>query len=383
MIKAVLRRLNGDTTWLVQLPVFDVERATKRKTYNLVSRLCLNRPSHSRREADMQGPLLRTLSQLIDPWLNDAEQIDYHPSFSSQSRNITSAYTTLSSLSQALAHEALEKAGQERVDYANEQEREKAADNDYSGRIDGILISHPFTDHAHPQSLLEMPERSEGDEPLHLFCTQQSRKAVLALFQKAGVQAERYRIFMLPIVGEGEDLFVSPQTALPTGIRIVRLPAKEGLLPAWGDLHSGLAILWRSEKSHSDFSSIVYSPHGTLQTSLPPWLSKAQHRVLITSFDEQTLPLLRFITGPVALGFETAVLCCYPPEDSSKAKVTHYSPTVVVRTHDEKKTAKGLVARVIRRRELQAEEAQEMLQRRFAKLAGKVVDLGVGDCLDI
>lgn len=323
------------------------------------------------------------MAQLIDPWLSDSEQIDYHASFSSQSRTISSSYSTLSDLSQALAHEALEKAGQERVDDATEEERQKAHDGDYSGKIDGIIISHPFTDHAHPQSLLEMPERSVGDDPLHLFCTQQSRKAVLSLFRKAGVEEGRYRIFLLPVADEREDLFASAQTALPAGIRIVHLHAKEGLLPAWGDLHSGLAILWRSEESNSDFSSIVYSPHGTLQTSLPPWLNKAQHRVLVTSFDEQTLPLLRYVTGPVALGFETAVLCCYPTEESSKTEANHYSPTVVVRTHDERKTARGLVSRVIRRKEMQAEEAQEMLRRQSGELAGKVEDLKVGETLEV
>ncbi|PWN24158.1 hypothetical protein BCV69DRAFT_21653 [Microstroma glucosiphilum] len=355
MTKAILRRLNGDTTWLVQLPFLDVQSATRAKTYNL----------------------------LIDPWLSDSEQIDFHSSFSSQSRNIASAYPTLSSLSQALAHEALEKAGQERVEYATEEERTKAHGGGGSGRIDGILISHPFTDHAHPQSLLEMPDRTEGDDPLHLFCTQQSRKAVLSLFQKAGVEKDRYRIFLLPVVGEGEDFFAKAQTALPAGIRIVRLPAKEGLFSAWGDLHSGLAILWQSDGPDSTFSSIVYSPHGTLQTSLPSWLSKAHHRLLVTSFDEQTLPLLRLLTGPVALGFETAVLCCYSSEYTPKSKTEHYSPTIVVRTHDERKTAKGLVARVISRKEMQADEAQKMLQQLFGELAGRVVDLEVGETLEV
>lgn len=153
--------------------------------------------------------------------------------------------------------------------------------------------------------------------------------------------------------GDSLDSITSyKQDDVPSGLRLLRLPAQESPWthgPAWADLHGGIAIIW-------DKSAVVYSPHGILGTSIPHALSQAHCRTLIQSFDRQTLPLLRLATGPVALGFHQAALSCFTGGQA-------YVPTLILRTHDEHKAARGLVGKIISRQGTSDEQAREALQR--------------------
>lgn len=155
------------------------------------------------------------------------------------------------------------------------------------------------------------------------------------------------------------DLFSVAQSGLPSGLRILRLPAQEPWShgPAWADLHSAVAILWRDPSSQGSFRCIIYSPHGTLQSSIPKMFSEASVRILMQSFDRQSIPFISYLTGPVALGFDSALTCF---KDQSGGG-TSFQPHLILSTHDEDKEARGLVAKLIKRSPIKLEDAQKRL----------------------
>lgn len=374
-LRQMLRRLNADTSWLLQVPVIDGQRtkgdAAGTPTYNIV----------------------------VDPWLAPSRQVDYHPLFSAQTRGEEASYASLSALSQALSHHTLEASARERTqggartedgggkadDDDNDVDRDTAAIK--GNRIDAILISHPFTDHAHPETLWDLPQVQSG--PIDIFCTKQSHKAVTALLDKRrGGAKESFRLRLLDILDEEFDdrtrdgslttLLSHQQDGLPQGLRLLRLPAKESWTygPAWADLHSAVALVWRNPLGRT--SSIVYSPHGTLAKSIPDVLATADARVLIQSFDRQSLPFFALMTGPVALGYEAA-LSCYDGKYGNSSIVVGadpqstarlYRPTMLLRTHDEHKEARGLVGRIISRSSASVEDVQREVRRRRKDVQG-------------
>lgn len=247
--------------------------------------------------------------------------------------------------------------------------------------IDAILISHPFSDHAHPETLSELLDQTNAADlrPVDVFCTPQSHKAVTALLKKHVASSHR-QTFKLHLLDEVDkratdlDAVVGhKQDSVPAGIRLLRLPAQESAWthgPAWSDLHSAVAIVW-------DKSAIVYSPHGVLQNSISRAFAQAQSRTLVQAFDRQTLPLLSLMTGPVALGFHQAALSCFQGQG--------YQPTLILRTHDEHKTARGLVGKIIAREETSDQAAREALDRLgvIAARDCRVRSLGAGEAVEV
>lgn len=317
-------RLNGDTTWLLRLPVTGT-----RGGYNL----------------------------LIDPWLASTAQTDYYQWFSSQTRIVDAQYASLKELGSALAEGLATARVQGGVDTGQE----------IPPRIDGILLSHPFTDHMHPESLLAYHDESRQ---LDVFCTPQSHAA----FQRLLGDDKSKQSYNLHIVSDApRDL--PPDVAASDVMRIHRLPAQESAWthgPAWADLHSGILI-------QIGTSAIVYSPHGTLASSLPCWLTRETFptsRTLITCFDEQIVPLIRFFTGPVALGLQKAAV---------EGWLQTYAPTHILRTHDERKTAKGLIGKIISRKAIDGEQAAKNHIAAHAKapFQGQIIDARVGQVVSL
>ncbi|KAK0540071.1 hypothetical protein OC842_000645 [Tilletia horrida] len=319
------QRLNGDTSWLFSLPYFEQNGDVKH--FNLV----------------------------VDPWLDEATQVDFTFAFSVQKRVVPAAASSLQEVDRLIA------------------ERD-AAGSRTSGQIDALVISHPFTDHAHPQTLLDGSSRSD----IPLLCTPDA----LGSIQKLPGLPFQQRHTIPP--SSSFDSGTVTSLPLPAGIRIVRLEAKERLAavrygPAWSRLHGGLAFIWNTqplsesgaaETSARKIGAIVYSPHGITRLSLPPWLLKAEPRILFHSLHRQTLPTI--LAGPVALGFPNALELCQPAS---------LHPTLLLGTHDEHKTAGGVVARLLRRQEWTVEEMEGQLSAAGSKTRLRVLE--AGDELDL
>ncbi|CBQ73223.1 conserved hypothetical protein [Sporisorium reilianum SRZ2] len=281
-----LHKLNGDTSWLLRLPTSSVGKGY----YNLV----------------------------LDPWLDPTPQIDGTPLFSRQTRIEPAAFASIAQLDQWL--------------HTRAQGNEK---------IDAVLFSHAFTDHLHPETVGDADSITVLQRAT-IFTTADSLSALRAL----GVALDRSNVTNLSSVAAKRD--ADQDVTLPSGIRIQHLPARDWTLsPAWPKLHGALLVscLNTPRPTH-----ILYSPHGITRSSLSAFLkprSAHEKRVLIHSFDRQTLPLL----GVVACGFPN-ILDLVPA----------WTPDVVLATHDEHKRAEGLVGRLISRRAYALDEAQRMLE---------------------
>lgn len=296
-----LHKLNGDTSWLIRLPL----PASSTGYYNL----------------------------LIDPWLDPTPQIDGSVYFSKQTRVEQASFGSIAEVDNWL-----------RLQSGN--------------GIDAILLSHPFTDHLHPETIRDVASRVVLQRVLVL--TTADSLSVLKLLD---LHLEPAKVVNLSSIACQQD----GCTALPAGIRIAHLLAKDwSLSPAWSALHSAIMI-------DLDSTHIVYSPHGITPTSLTPHLtshtlSTAVQRVLIHSFDRQTLPLI----GTVACGF---------PNIRELAPV--YKPHLILATHDEAKKGEGIVGRLLSRTLFPPDQVREQLRRLYPDQSIQVRTPDPGDVISL
>ena len=239
MTAVQLHKLNGDTSWLIRLPVSNQDAAF----YNLV----------------------------VDPWLDPTPQIDGSSLFSRQTRIEPATFASIAQLDQWL--------------HAQSSGKDK---------LDAILFSHPFSDHLHPETLTDHESR-EILQRVTIFTTADSLSALHSL----RVTLDPTNVVNLLAGAAKQD--AHPTACLPTGMSIQHLAARDwAISPAWSKLHGAILI---SHFTAAQTVHILYSPHGITSTSLPTTLQQPpihnEHRILIHSFDRQILPLL----GPVSCGF--------------------------------------------------------------------------------
>ncbi|GAC93997.1 hypothetical protein PHSY_001566 [Pseudozyma hubeiensis SY62] len=287
-----LHKLNGDTSWLFRLPT----------------------SSHPANPANSHFCNL-----VIDPWLDPTPQVDGSPLFSRQTRIEPSAFASLAKLDAWLHTQS---SGKE--------------------RIDAVLFSHPFTDHLHPETITDQ-ESLAVLRRATIFTTNDSLAALRSIKVNLGA-----KVVNLSSIAVRQD----PATSvLPHGITIDHLPAKDwAVSPAWSKLHGGILV----SCSTTIPTQILYSPHGITPTSLPPHLTSQDDsvkRVLIHSFDRQTLPLI----GTVACGFPN-ILHLIPV----------FNPHIVLATHDEHKQGEGIVGRLLSRQVFSLETAHQMISEMHA-----------------
>ncbi|EPQ30380.1 uncharacterized protein PFL1_01906 [Pseudozyma flocculosa PF-1] len=329
---ATLQRLNGDTSWLLSIPFPPRSRNQTPDSHN------------DDDDDDDQEERPRRYHILIDPWLAPTAQTDGLALFSRQTRVVPSCFPSIRALASHL----------------------RALDPRH--RIDAVLFSHPFTDHTHPETVLDARDVLAD---VHRISTPYSVHGVRSLLALPASSKAK-----------GSDLVLSPTGApltLPDspGVQVSYLAAKEGLSPAWKKLHGAVHISFPCPATPPPSSigatptthQILYTPHGLAPTSLPPSLhaspssSTGGQRILLHSFDRQSLPLV----GVVSSGM---------PNIHALDHVWH--PTAVLSTHDEDKRAEGLVARLIQRQRYSVQEVEDCLGAHVV-----VRSLGVGDVLEV
>ncbi|SNX83869.1 uncharacterized protein MEPE_02577 [Melanopsichium pennsylvanicum] len=313
MAKVELHKLNGDTSWLVRLPTTTVSNAGQSLHYNLV----------------------------LDPWLHPAPQIDGAAIFSRQTRIEPAAHASLAQLDQWLHSQS------------------------QAEQIDAILFSHPFSDHLHPQTITDQHSLAILQQAT-VFTTADSLPAFRSLKLDSG------RLVNLSSTSTKHD--ADQNDIVPAGIHIHHLPARDwALSPAWNKLHSGILISC-SNTTQNHTVELLYSPHGITPTSIPLGLTQIKvkrqgtTRVLIHSFDRQTLPLI----GTVACGFPN-VLDLIPT----------FNPDCVLVTHDEHKRAQGIVGRLLTRKTFPIQHAQTLLKHRYPSTQCTLKHLAPGETISI
>ncbi|KZP25941.1 hypothetical protein FIBSPDRAFT_361969 [Athelia psychrophila] len=274
---------------------------------------------------------------LIDPWLAGT-QTDYHHLFSRQSHRADTppAFSSIPAVSASLT----------------------------PGKVDAILVCHDFTDHCHEETLRTAEK-----------CT-----PVFAQGKAAG-RVRGWRSFDCVIeVPHTQDISLRElavdagmknANTMPEDICIAYLPTNNRWDMAGTRLHGATVITFGQpsdlHESCKPHYAVIYTPHGIPASSLSPW--RAVHPdvdvlALIHGLDEIDMPW--WLAGPINLGPRSALPLC-----------TLLRPRVWVATHDEEKTAQGLVARVIRRRQWGRGELEDILKAGASHAGGKVVDVTV------
>ncbi len=311
MAAVELHKLNGDTSWLIRLPL--KQQLESRTFYNIV----------------------------LDPWLHPTPQVDGSPLFSRQTRIEPAAFGSLAQLDCWLRSLSSNEA------------------------LDAVLFSHPFTDHLHPETVCDKDSLAVLRAVKAIFTTNDSLSALRALGVKGIPAASIVDITSTAYRQDGGDTDV-----LPTGIEIEHLPARDwAASPAWHKLHSGILI---SCANAATPTQILYSPHGVTPRSIQARMQSPSQgkmaRILIHSFDRQTLPLI----GTVACGFPN-VLDLIPT----------FRPDAVLATHDEHKRAEGIVGHLIKRTTVSLDQAASRLRQQHPHIPCVLKQLAPGECFTV
>ncbi len=288
MAAVELHKLNGDTSWLIRLPL--KQQLESRSFYNIV----------------------------LDPWLHPTPQVDGSPLFSRQTRIEPAAFGSLAQLDCWLRSLSSNEA------------------------LDAVLFSHPFTDHLHPETVCDKDSLAVLRAVKAIFTTNDSLSALRALGVKGIPAASIVDITSTAYRQDGGDTDV-----LPTGIEIEHLPARDwAASPAWHKLHSGISSRVRMPRPNANLI-LSTRRHAQVDPSTHAVaIAGKMARILIHSFDRQTLPLI----GTVACGFPN-VLDLIPT----------FRPDAVLATHDEHKRAEGIVGHLIKRTTVSLDQAASRL----------------------
>lgn len=312
--RPILTHLNGDTTWLLQLPyppeleyIPNQPPTTRRGWYNII----------------------------IDPWLQGASS-EIAPWFYRQWHGIESSVQTAQELNERFKGYDVVDA-QPQLDTAKDKiftEKEKRGEQ----FIDSIVISHEFADHCHKDTLLEF----SAETPV--FATEKAAKLITSWNHFTAVQT-------IPLfTARDVDWRKTSIDPLPPWIGISRIRSKSDPI----NLHAALLIAFnlgvspRSEYAKCDMDegeAILYSPHGTpaegfglLQSAMPPVRALA----LLHGLDEVSI-------GP----FQAVNLGGHNGLKAQRISQSKYW----VLTHDEVRIEKGLIASFIKRKAINLEEA--------------------------
>lgn len=311
--RPILTHLNGDTTWLLQLPyppeieyISNQPPTTRGGWYNII----------------------------IDPWLQGPSS-EIAPWFLTQWHVIESSVRTVQELNERFKEF-------DAVDAQPQLEGNTLCEKGKRGRqyIDAIIISHEFADHCHKNTLLEFSSETP------VFATEKAAKLIISWNHFTAVQT--IPLFTAQVV----DWRRTSTDPLPPWIGISRIRSNSDPI----NLHAALLIAFnlgvsaRSDNAQYDVDegeAIIYSPHGTpaegfglLHSAKPPLRSLA----LLHGLDEVSI-------GP----FQAVNLGAHNGLKAQRISQSKYW----VLTHDEVRIAKGLISSFITRKAIDLEEAMK------------------------
>jgi hypothetical protein len=188
----------------------------------------------------------------------------------------------------------------------------------------GILISQPFSDHCHEETLAKL-------EAVPFITSPKAKKRLMKGFPKR-------KMLELPTIQKNEWLNFG-------SLKIAYLKSSKVLSASF----DGIVIRCKKE-------IVVYCPHGfELNEMQLKELKNYKVKALITGFSFFKLPI--FLGGVVNPGKENALKL-----------IEELQPEKIFHTHDEEKETKGLVKKIAQVNFLDAKEMEEGLKGKFTFL---------------
>ena len=295
-----LTHLNADTSWLLQ---FDRPKS----------------PNSDRRRCNI----------LIDPWFTGS-QVDFAPWISEQYHSIPSSVQSIPELEERL--EAEEREFSPITDATCLPEK-----TNRETYIDAIVISHEFTDHCNDHTLLEADPRTA------VYAT----SAAVGLIKSWKHFKDVYEI---PVFAKGNrDCWTKHTMNIFPWLSVTRLTSSRDV----GYLHSGVLLTFQLKKTQerSRIEGLLYTPHGIVAGDLD-WLAQTN----------PPISLLALIHGLHEVS-ATFMLRINLGADNGARLGNILGAKYWVVTHDEIKDGHGIIAKVLRRKEWGAEEAQKIQEQ--------------------
>ena len=290
-----LTHLNADTSWLVQFPL-SPNSASDRQMFNL----------------------------LIDPWFTGS-QIDYVSWFSEQFHAIPSSVQSINDLGAKLEKGNTKSSDQIGLDDPQSFSRRNRP------YVDAIIISHEFTDHCNKQTLLE------ASPSIPVYAT----RAAASLIRSWNHFIDVYEV---PLVEVGsQNSWLASCVQITPWLFASRVASAKDM----GHLHSGVLLAFPCVETDEDgdWGGILYTPHG-ISSGSAEWLTQltpaCNFLALIHGLHEVSVtPMLQ-----INLGAENGAKL------STALKARYW-----IVTHDEVKDGRGLIGRLLKRKEWNLNDA--------------------------
>ncbi len=319
--RPILTHLNGDTSWLLQLPWKDAPSGRSR--FNI----------------------------LIDPWFNGI-QIDIAWWFSRQWHVTEPAVQSIAELNERLkGTESLPQG----LSPGSRDEGSASTQQNTNPYIDAVLISHEFTDHCNKGTLLEI------DPATPILANGTAAVTIRSWSHFISVQD-------IPALSMAAPMWRTfTADALPSWLGVFRISQSLDI----SNTHAAVVVCFNLEQDgffgsvtseDRPAEAVIYTPHGLLpenikllSSALPP----IRPLVLMHGLREVFIGWF----GRVNLGAVNGLECC----ENSKAR--YWVPT-----HDEVKLGKGLIKYLLRYNSLTVEEAIKRLKETKVKQRAHAVE---------
>lgn len=293
----ILTHLNDDTTWLCQLPLPEpAAEETGREYYSI----------------------------LVDPWLAGS-QVDVGRWFSEQWHARRSKVESIWEIEELIrgrnAAAAASRAGASRRPRRSNSESWQR-DGLERSPVDLVVVSYEFADHCHKETLLDV----DGDVPV--FATKKAAHLIRSW--------SHFRIVKdIPDFGSaGSDWRRTSFHPLPGWVGISSIPSQGSGLSY---IHGAVLISFGSDEG-SAAKSILYSPHGIVpEDARCIRQAQPQLETLLLLHGANDVSITPWSWGRLNLGATNGV------------KLQHaLRPKYWIGTHDERKTAAGIIGYLLR-----------------------------------
>lgn len=302
--RPILRHLNPDSSWLLQIPRPQTALTRSGRYY---------------------------FNILIDPWLS-GPQSDVASWFSQQWHATESKVSSIAAAEDLLRHMEI-LADRVKPKNARKSNVDGMVDNDSAtSLIDVVVVSHEFTDHCHKETLLEI------DKNVPVIATEKAAALIRSW-------SHFRQVLDTPPFGvKNLDWHTTSRTPLPDWVGISRLVSPGDALY----YHSAILIAFNNGREDTDAAeAVIYTPHGTDHGTL--------NMVATASPPIQTLA---FLHGLHDISLGKAQQLNLGAHNGLRAQRV-LNAKYWVGTHDEVKKGGGLVAWFLKRKVISVGEALE------------------------